>query len=184
MYSGSCSVREPREGCGVLRVPTGTRYLLAQRPTLHRTTGRRLAATGHGPCHRPACPPWSFERREASFVMTRDSVSRTTERAGRPMARPVSVHAQTVDGRPMRFRALCKEIPRPCRDAESATPLAGLTYRARTGVHPPGGSLPPSDGPDPRTILPGAMAGPTPNAGNPTTSVVGGCQFRACARRN
>ena len=36
--------------------------------------------------------------------------------------------------------------------------------------------MPPSDGPDLRTVLLGAMAGPTPNAGNPTTSVVGGCQ--------
>ena len=108
--------------------------------------------------------------------MTRIFDSRTTQRAGRPMARPVSVRAQTVDGRPMRYRTLCKEIPCPYRDTQHATPFAGLTYRARTGVRPRGGSLPPSDGPDPRPVLPGAMAGPTPSAGNSTTSVVGGCQ--------
>jgi len=44
----------------------------------------------------------------------------------------------------MMVRALCTEIPHPSRDAEPATPLAGLTYRARPGVRPCGGILPSS----------------------------------------
>ena len=108
----------------------------------------------------------------------RASLSTVAQRTGRPMARPVRPRPRTAGASPTtrRGRALCKEIQRPYQGAEPATPLAGLTYRARTGVHPSGGSLPPSDGRDPRTVLLGAMAGPTPNAGNPTTSVVGGCQ--------
>ena len=46
----------PHEGCGGFGVPTGTRYLLAQRPKPHRTTAHSLSVDGHGPCHRPACP--------------------------------------------------------------------------------------------------------------------------------
>ena len=68
-----------------------------------------------------------------------------TERRGRPMARPVSARRHMVDGPPMRYRTLRTEIPRPCRDIEPATPLAGLTYRVRTGVRPRGGIVPPSD---------------------------------------
>ena len=55
-YSGSYSVREPRKGCGGFNVPTGTRYLRAQRPIPHRRTVHHVTAGGHGPCHQPASP--------------------------------------------------------------------------------------------------------------------------------
>ena len=111
----------------------------------------------------------------------RGSLSTVAQRTGRPMARPVSIRASTADGRPMRYRALCERIPCLCRGTQHATPCKGPKYRAQTGVRPRGGSLPPSAGADPRTVLPGAMAAPTPSAGNPTTSFVGGCQSsRSC----
>ena len=56
VYSGSCSVREPREGCGGFGILIGTRYLLAQRPRPPRTRPRRSRSGAHGPCHRPAGP--------------------------------------------------------------------------------------------------------------------------------
>jgi hypothetical protein len=118
------------------------------------------------PRRRASLPTVVVRKTQASFVMTRDFVSRTTERTGRPMARPMSARRQMAGGRPVRYRALCKRIPRPCRDAQYATPCKGPTYRAQTGVHPLGRILPPSDGPNPRTVLPGAMAGPTPSVGN------------------
>jgi len=120
-------------------------------PTLFTALTRREASRSHlgNQRFRPIQPLRHLSlatvvgRKSEIFVMTRICDSRTTERRGRPMARPVSVRAPTVDGRPMQFRTLCKEIPRLCRDAEPATPLGGLTYRVRTGVRLCSRILPP-----------------------------------------
>ena len=96
-------------------------------------------------------------RKSEIFVMTRICDSRTTERRGRPMARPVSVRAPTVDGRPMQFRTLCKEIPRLCRDAEPATPLWGAHVPSTNRSTPMRRNL----------ASVGVGTGPTPSAGKP-----------------
>ena len=109
------------------------------------------------PLRRASLATVVVRKTRASFVMTRDSVSRTTERRGRSMAPPVRPRPRTVGASPALCRALCKEIPRPCRDAEPATPLAGLTYRVRTGVHPRDGILPPSDARNDTPVFSGCL---------------------------
>ena len=158
-------------------MPAGVEHRVPQSPKLtrkHWGPSRRYAP--HGAHSTPA--PATRDGVTARLIQPRRRASLATvaERRGRPMARPVRPRPPTAGASPTPRRALDTEIPRPRRDAQPATPPTGLTSRARTGVRPRGGSLPPSDEPDPRTVLPGAMAGPTPSVGNPTTSVVGGCQ--------
>ena len=144
-----------------------------------RTRGASSRVTGRGcAVRRPAVSATTSTRPSRRWFPASGSsrCSSTGEGCSRPSptSSPLPNTAresrrQMAGGRPMQSRTLCKEIPCPCWDAEPATPLTGLTYRARTGVHPWGGILPPPGGSDPRTVLPGAMAAPTPSArwGNP-----------------
>ena len=58
---GSCAIRGPREGCGVFSVRLDAVPACPGHPVrLGETVGMSPVAgfptTGHGPCHRPACP--------------------------------------------------------------------------------------------------------------------------------
>ena len=58
---GSCAIRRPCEGCGVFGVRSEAVSACTVHPVrLEETAGTPLVAgfpaSGHGPCHRPACP--------------------------------------------------------------------------------------------------------------------------------
>ena len=125
----------------------------SRRHASHDASSTPAPATRDGVTARPIQP-----RRRASL-------STVAQRAGRPMARPVSVHAQTVDGRPMQYRTLCKEIPRPCWDAEPATPPRGAHVPSTNRSTPMRRNL----------ASVGVGAGPTPSVRKPRRGRRGGC---------
>ena len=80
---GSCAVRRSREGCGVFGVRSDAVSACTVHPVrLGETAGMPpvagFPASGHGPCHRPACPSCG----------SRDSVSRHHERRDASFERP------------------------------------------------------------------------------------------------
>ena len=73
---GVCAIRRPREGCGVLRVHSDAVSACTVHPVrLGETAGMPpvagFPASGHGPCHRPACPSCG-SRERSSLVITKD----------------------------------------------------------------------------------------------------------------
>ena len=122
-----------------------------------------------------ACPLWSSERPEVFRDDERAKLSRTTRRAGRPMARPVPGRGETCDrGHPRRLSETNgmhgASGYRVRTDAEYATPLAGPTYRARTRYRLAG---PRSAG---EKLPAGTWERPAVPRWNPRASAWGGCQ--------
>ena len=128
--------------------------------------------------HSPAsaCPLWSFERRGASFVMTRE-LTLSNHMKGRQA--DGTAHARTRgnlrSGDPSclfeRNGMHGTSGYRVRMDAEHATPLAGPTYRARTRYRLAG---PRSAG---ETLPAGTWDRPAVPRWNPRASAWGGCQM-------
>ena len=66
-----CAIRRPREGCGVFGVHSDTVSACTVYPVcLGETAGMPpvagFPASGHGPCHRPACPSYHSGQAQSS----------------------------------------------------------------------------------------------------------------------
>ena len=173
----------------------------AQRAKTGGWIGVRPDGEGHHTVpERASLRPWRHGRQKATLarlclptVVVRKTLcvfrddenpegSRTTRRAGRPIARPVPGRGETcVRGHPRRLSETTgmhgASGYRVRMDAQHATPLAGPTYRARTryrlaGLHPAGETLPA-----------GTRDRPAVPRWNPRASTRGGCQRRPPADR-
>ena len=83
---GSCAIRRPREGGGVFGVHSDAVSACTVHPgRLGETAGMPpdagFPASGHGPCHRPACPSCG-SRDQRSLVITKDATRLSNDHSG------------------------------------------------------------------------------------------------------
>lgn len=88
--AGSCAIRRPREGCGVFgvhldAVSACTVHTIRLGETAGMPPVAGFPASGHGPCHRPACPSCG-SRRRSRLVITKDTLRLSNAHGGQAQA--------------------------------------------------------------------------------------------------